>query len=569
MKLKLSVIILNPMTAYSYQRIGRMILMIAYEMSDLKNIFQYHNNSKHGYYSFAPGPGYLDWASQPDPFRKYEGADIVHLKKIPQTERPFFAEALQDSSFEASQVNFDSISQLFYDSLAISAWKSYQGTKWALRVNPSSGNLHPTESYLISGPIRGLANFPIISHYSPLSHSLEIRANFPDEVWKKMVKGLPSDAIFIGLSSIYWREAWKYGLRAFRYCHHDLGHALAAINFSCACLGWRATLANHLSTKDLECILGLVQTNENEIEVPDCLIAIIPNQDLSNFNINEPINADDFLKLTWHGTPNILSSDHVEWTGIQEVSENCEKPFTESYPNLDIDLEHLPNLLDNDTFSLQKAIHQRRSAVSMDRKTRIDRTTFYQFLIKATPQLNPIPFQSFSWEPQVHLGLFVHRVNDLPAGLYFLLRNKNHLEELKEKFKSKFLWEKPEACPEDLGLFLLEQGDYLGASKSVSCGQDIAGDGCFSLGMISAFEKPLTQYGSWFYPRLFWECGAIGQVLYLQAEVSGIRSTGIGCFFDDQVHDIFGIKDMSYQTLYHFTVGGPVEDTRLTTLPPY
>ena len=569
MKLKLSVIILNPMTAYSYQRIGRMILMIAYEMSDLKNIFQYHNNSKHGYYSFAPGPGYLDWASQPDPFRKYEGADIVHLKKIPQTERPFFAEALQDSSFEASQMNFDSISQLFYDSLAISAWKSYQGTKWALRVNPSSGNLHPTESYLISGPIRGLANFPIISHYSPLSHSLEIRANFPDEVWKKMVKGLPSDAIFIGLSSIYWREAWKYGLRAFRYCHHDLGHALAAINFSCACLGWRATLANHLSTKDLECILGLVQTNENEIEVPDCLIAIIPNQDLSNFNINEPINADDFLKLTWHGTPNILSSDHVEWTGIQEVSENCEKPFTESYPNLDIDLEHLPNLLDNDTFSLQKAIHQRRSAVSMDRKTRIDRTTFYQFLIKATPQLNPIPFQSFSWDPQVHLGLFVHRVNDLPAGLYFLLRNKNHLEELKEKFKSKFLWEKPEACPEDLGLFLLEQGDYLGASKSVSCGQDIAGDGCFSLGMISAFEKPLTQYGSWFYPRLFWECGAIGQVLYLQAEVSGIRSTGIGCFFDDPVHDIFGIKDMSYQTLYHFTVGGPVEDTRLTTLPPY
>ena len=569
MKLKLSVIILNPMTAYSYQRIGRMILMIAYEMSDLKNIFQYHNNSKHGYYSFAPGPGYLDWASQPDPFRKYEGADIVHLKKIPQTERPFFAEALQDSSFEASQVNFDSISQLFYDSLAISAWKCYQGTKWALRVNPSSGNLHPTESYLISGPIRSLANFPIISHYSPLSHSLEIRANFPDEVWKKMVKGLPSDAIFIGLSSIYWREAWKYGLRAFRYCHHDLGHALAAINFSCACLGWRATLANHLSTKDLECILGLVQTNENEIEVPDCLIAIIPNQDLSNFNINEPINADDFLKLTWHGTPNILSSDHVEWTGIQEVSENCEKPFTESYPNLDIDLEHLPNLLDNDTFSLQKAIHQRRSAVSMDRKTRIDRTTFYQFLIKATPQLNPIPFQSFSWEPQVHLGLFVHRVNDLPAGLYFLLRNKNHLEELKEKFKSKFLWEKPEACPEDLGLFLLEQGDYLGASKSVSCGQDIAGDGCFSLGMISAFEKPLTQYGSWFYPRLFWECGAIGQVLYLQAEVSGIRSTGIGCFFDDPVHDIFGIKDMSYQTLYHFTVGGPVEDTRLTTLPPY
>ena len=108
-------------------------------MSDLKNIFQYHNNSKHSYYSFAPGPGYMDWDSQPDPFRKYEGADTVSLKKILQTERPFFSEALKSSLIEASRVSFDSISQLFYDSLAISAWKSYQGTKWALRVNPSSG----------------------------------------------------------------------------------------------------------------------------------------------------------------------------------------------------------------------------------------------------------------------------------------------------------------------------------------------------------------------------------------------------------------------------------------------
>ena len=106
-------------------------------------------------------------------------------------------------------------------------------------------------------------------------------------------------------------------------------------------------------------------------------------------------------------------------------------------------------------------------------------------------------------------------------------------------------------------------------AAGVSCGQDIAGDGCFSLGMISAFESPLKFFGPWFYPRLYWECGAIGQVLYLQAEVSGIRSTGIGCFFDDPVHHIFGIKDLNYQSLYHFTVGGPVDDNRLTTLPPY
>ena len=87
--------------------------------------------------------------------------------------------------------------------------------------------------------------------------------------------------------------------------------------------------------------------------------------------------------------------------------------------------------------------------------------------------------------------------------------------------------------------------------------------------MVAEFERPLNHYGAWFYPRLFWEAGAVGQVLYLEAEAAGIRSTGIGCYFDDAMHEILGLEDTTYQDLYHFTVGGAVEDTRLTTLPAY
>ncbi|MCH8147584.1 MAG: hypothetical protein IH987_06250, partial [Planctomycetes bacterium] len=76
-------------------------------------------------------------------------------------------------------------------------------------------------------------------------------------------------------------------------------------------------------------------------------------------------------------------------------------------------------------------------------------------------------------------------------------------------------------------------------------------------------------HGGWYYRRLFWEAGMIGQVLYLEAEAAGVRSTGIGCYFDDPVHDVLGLDGMAYQSLYHFTVGGAVEDTRLTTEPAY
>ena len=73
------------------------------------------------------------------------------------------------------------------------------------------------------------------------------------------------------------------------------------------------------------------------------------------------------------------------------------------------------------------------------------------------------------------------------------------------------------------------------------------------------------------YRRLFWEAGLIGQVLYLEAEAAGVQATGMGCYFDDLLHLGLGLdpEEDDWQSLYHFTVGGAVEDARLTTLPAY
>ena len=134
---------------------------------------------------------------------------------------------------------------------------------------------------------------------------------------------------------------------------------------------------------------------------------------------------------------------------------------------------------------------------------------------------------------------------------------------------ARFAWSSPAGCPQGLPLFLLEAGDVRRLAAQVSCGQEIAGESCFSLGMVAEFQAGLREQGSWFYRRLFWETGLIGQLLYLEAEAAGLRGTGIGCFFDDPVHAVFGFPDSAFQSLYHFTVGGPVDDPRLSTLPPY
>jgi hypothetical protein len=131
------------------------------------------------------------------------------------------------------------------------------------------------------------------------------------------------------------------------------------------------------------------------------------------------------------------------------------------------------------------------------------------------------------------------------------------------------LWERPEECPQELDLSLLAKGDERSVARSVSCNQSIASDGCFAAAMISEFDPPLERYGPWFYPRLYWECGVVGQALYLAAEAVEIRGTGIGCFFDEPTHSVFGISTQRFRSLYHFTMGGAVADPRLRSWPPY
>ena len=115
----------------------------------------------------------------------------------------------------------------------------------------------------------------------------------------------------------------------------------------------------------------------------------------------------------------------------------------------------------------------------------------------------------------------------------------------------------------------LGEGDVRDFARTLSCHQNIAADGAFSLGMLARFEPVLRERGAFAYRELFWEAGMIGQALYLAAEAAGVRGTGIGCYFDDVLHRALGLTGYDWQSLYHFTIGTPVEDLRLRTAPRY
>ena len=570
-------------------------------LDPLEVVMRYHQETKHHFSRSARSLGYMDWANQPDPFRRYEGSPLIRLPVLGPDDAPFspfYDDMYRPGAIASVPVTIRALSRFLEFSLAISAWKQAGEVRWALRANPSSGNLHPTEGYLLIGKVPGLSPAPGLYHYTAMKHALELRAEVPAESFDSLLQGFPPNAFFVGFTSVNWRETWKYGERAFRYCQHDVGHAIGSARIAAQTLGWRTLLLDGLADDTLAALLGADRPEDfegAEREHPDCLAVVWPaDQEAGRFTgktISLPLflSTDavrDSARRIWHGKANRLSRDDpVKWQILDQVEAASWKSSTEqrlvelnqggsSAKTLANPSTDVPGIYPGQPRAGQ-VIRQRRSALAFDGKTSISVGTFFTMLARVMPRVDrepcqrPMPWDVLPWEPAIHLVLFVHRVNGIAPGLYMLVRDPAKVDSLRRATHRQFAWTLPPGCPENLSLFLLEEGDARQLATQVSCGQEIAGDSAFSLGMIAEFEPSLRRYGPWFYRRLFWETGVIGQVLYLEAEASGVRATGIGCFFDDPVHQVLGFNDATFQSLYHFTTGGPVEDPRLTTLPPY
>jgi SagB-type dehydrogenase family enzyme len=514
----------------------------------LARVVAYHDGTKHHVHRFARSSGFLDWASQPHPFRSFAGAI-----DYPLPPRPDAASApAGDSRLTAALVG-----DVLRHSLGLSAWKSFRDSKWSLRVNPSSGNLHPTEAYVIAGPLAGAAVTPAVYHYAADRHALEQRAVLDADAWASACDG-DSSRWLVALTSIHWRESWKYGERAFRYCQHDLGHAIAAIRFAAAIAGCEARLLPEWSSADIATLTGIDRDDdyvEAEREEAGCVMVVGRRSAGSgprSWGVSPSLIAGGSSR--WTGRASQLSEDHVRWTFIDDVAEATRDDGRHA-------ADVVPAANDAGSVPDRALVLQRRSAVAFDGRSTIDAATFLSMLARVMPTA-AAPWDALWWSARIHLAIFVHRVTGLDPGLYVLARDPAAVDRLRTACGREFLWERTlDALP----LLALARGDCRALARRLSCDQEIASDGFFSLGMIADFDASLAEFGPSFYRHLFWEAGIVGQVLYLEAEAAGARGTGIGCFYDDPVHETLGLSSHAFQSLYHFSIGAPVEDDRLTT----
>ncbi len=453
--------------------------------------------------------------------------------------------------------------------MAISAWKQVKGTnsKWALRVNPSSGNLHPTETHLLCSGVDGIDDGAY--HYSVIDHSLEKRTSddlIPALQHLIIKSNIEPPPIMLCLSSIFWREAWKYRNRAFRYCQLDLGHAAASIAMSCASLGWSAKQILEFPDHELSKLIGLAESDEK----PMILIALYPGIKIdsshpliSNSSINENAN--------FRGLANTLSSSQVEYSAIDKVykatcldeaiyltanrssqsksssifagNRNFEFPEDSVAVNL-LESYFVPALNE----SINKIQRKRRSAVSMDGIYRTSLAKMSCILVESSRGFDSCYSKQLTWNSDqnnhgyfIHIILYVHRVDGIAPGVYYFDRSA-------------------------LTLNTLNENNVRSHAKFVSCLQDIASEGVFAVSLIADFEKAYTRFGERAYRYIHQEAGFIGQLFYLTSKALEIDATGIGCFLDDEINQSL---PSGMETVYNFTFGRAVNDPRLSDLPAY
>ena len=247
--------------------------------------------------------------------------------------------------------------------------------------------------------------------------------------WSALMAAFPQGSFLVGLSSIPWREAWKYGERAFRYCQHDVGHALAAMRISAAALGWRLFLFSGATDAGMAKLLGLdrdIDYGHTEREHSD-LIALVtpagPDGPLTGVSLGLPEQTlHQTEACSWYGKANALSPAHgVDWPVIEEVVRaTCRRskaPMSEDFSRFASEEELFGVPVRSGSLSAESVILGRRSAVSMDGTTSISAETFFRMLARLVPTRDrrSMPWDAIPWTPRIHLGLFVHRVRRATA----------------------------------------------------------------------------------------------------------------------------------------------------------
>ncbi|SFV60906.1 hypothetical protein MNB_SV-13-1368 [hydrothermal vent metagenome] len=340
-------------------------------------MFNYHQQTKHSYYSVRSNPNQIDWSEQPSTYKSYP----KFFKKFPL-------------------VLGNPWHDLVYYSGSISAEKVYPpSTKYSLRTNPSAGALYPNELYFQA---RGIGAFPDgIYHYEVKTNCVTLLHGLKGKEGLELYMGYTSAmrGILFLVSCVYYRSSWKYKNRGFRYCLLDAGHLLGSIESSALLMPHTTEIRYDIERQALNKMFGFMR---HEFFVAGASVCVpIPHSMVEPFDLGLAyVDASGTFEANA-----LIEEAYIETSSLQSPKISTQSPeFT----------YHIPKL--------RESIVARRSQRGF--KGESMSKAQYEFILHAITA----PILS-DCDEKVDIFIVLNRVKDMPIGLYKeekLITNKDY-----------------------------------------------------------------------------------------------------------------------------------------------
>ena len=446
----------------------------------------------------ATNLSYINLLTKPPLYKSYTGLSSIPLPQSDAPEMPTLEALARPATTGTAPLDLLSISQLLhYSAGLIRKSVSPSAGEVHYRAAASAGALYPIELYLVCGELDGLAAG--VYHYSPAGHALtklrtgDLRGNLAASADDETLASSP--AIIIS-TAVFWRSAWKYRTRGYRYCFWDNGTMLANLLATASAVGQPARVIAGFIDFQVDLILGLDSREEASI----CLTAVgAPEEqpaaaaesmeviDCGDLGFNDAIPYPESRRL------------HIEaaLTSAQEVGRwRVETQVRET--NVFGEIASAPL---GESISCRGSTRRfAREPISYDQLSA---------LLAASSVTMPTDFGGRLTEPY----LIVNAVDGLVSGAYHYSRIKSELQ-------------------------LLREGEMRNEAGHLCFEQALGADASVVIFFLSDLNSVLERLGNRGYRAAQLEAGVLGGNLYMGAHSLGLGATGM-TFFDDAVTAFF------------------------------
>jgi SagB-type dehydrogenase family enzyme len=554
----------------------------------IDRVHDYHRASKHTYAAVqaAQQSAVLDWDNKPNVYRTFPGCPKTALPTtIVDASTPtlqLLTEGL--GALPASQLqppqNLKTLSTWLYLANGITIEKGVGSRRYSLRSCPSSGALYPFEIYVAAFGIDGLE--PGLYHYGVREFSLRKLRGGPAAL-QHLKRGRP-DLEFLKtvpaallVSTNYWRLAWRYKQRAYRYALLDAGHLVQNLVSVGNGIGIQTNVRlriNDKTTRELigvqdDCDFGECESVQalvvwaDSATNPLALPARAPGPVERSIRDDDPLaNSAGFaragLPASAGGAPtgpadlpsiarSPLSPRCIPYGSIRGAHEDCVAPgvaIREIRPPL-TELSPLPV---GGTFvdiappeelpggpSLRRVLMTRRSPHDFVRHS-ISRSQFWT--------INRVAFRGGSHSPTLpdgpHAGLVkpfwvLHDVGGMDNGVWYY-----------------------DAAADRWAV--CRRGGYRMETQYLCLEQPLCGNAAAVCFMVADLKALMTGAGPDAYRLAHLEAGVVAQRIHLAAASMELACAGSGAFYDDEVRGFLDLHRGTWEPIYAVSVGVPAPE---------